>query len=54
MTDEQTAANQMKILIVDDDAFFRQLLNRILSAVGYKVIEARSVSDAILRSRASS
>lgn len=47
MTDEQTAANQMKILIVDDDAFFRQLLNRILSAVGYKVIEARSVSDAI-------
>lgn len=47
MTDEQTAANPMKILIVDDDAFFRQLLNRILSAVGYKVIEARSVSDAI-------
>lgn len=47
MTDEKTAANQMKILIVDDDAFFRQLLNRILSAVGYKVLEARSVSDAI-------
>lgn len=47
MTDEKTTANQMKILIVDDDAFFRQLLNRILSAVGYKVIEARSVSDAI-------
>lgn len=47
MTVEQTAAIQMKILIVDDDAFFRQLLNRILSAVGYKVIESRSVSDAI-------
>lgn len=36
-----------KILIVDDDPFFRQLLVRILTAVGYQVIDTRSVSDAI-------
>lgn len=47
MTDSQIAATQLKILVVDDDAFFRQLLNRILTAVGYLVMEARSVADAI-------
>ena len=47
MTEEQKLDRQLKILIVDDDAFFRQLLNRILSAAGYKVIETSSVSDAI-------
>ena len=47
MTKEQKLDRQLKILIVDDDAFFRQLLNRILSAAGYKVIETSSVSDAI-------
>ncbi len=47
MTKEQRLDRQLKILIVDDDAFFRQLLNRILSAAGYKVIETSSVRDAI-------
>lgn len=47
MTKEQKLDRQLKILIVDDDAFFRQLLNRILSAAGYKVIETSSVRDAI-------
>jgi DNA-binding response OmpR family regulator/HPt (histidine-containing phosphotransfer) domain-containing protein len=47
MTKEQKLDRQLKILIVDDDAFFRQLLNRILSAAGYKVIETSSVGDAI-------
>ncbi len=47
MTKEQKLDKQLKILIVDDDAFFRQLLNRILSAAGYKVIETSSVRDAI-------
>lgn len=36
-----------KILIVDDDPFFRQLLVRILTAAGYQVIDSRSVADAI-------
>lgn len=44
---DQIVNNQLKILVVDDDPFFRQLLTRILSAVGYKVIETRCVSDAI-------
>ncbi len=47
MSKEQKLDRQLKILIVDDDAFFRQLLNRILSAAGYKVIETSSVRDAI-------
>jgi DNA-binding response OmpR family regulator len=47
MTKEQKLDRQLKILIVDDDAFFRQLLNRILSDAGYKVIETSSVGDAI-------
>src|SRR3990167_3728061 len=47
MTDYQMTGNQLKILIVDDDAFFRQLVNRILTSVGYHVLEARSVGDAI-------
>lgn len=47
MTNNQMTASQLKILVVDDDAFFRQLLNRILTAVGYQVIETRSVADAI-------
>lgn len=36
-----------KILIVDDDPFFRQLLVRILTAAGYQVLDSRSVADAI-------
>jgi CheY-like chemotaxis protein len=47
MTDNQIAGTHLKILVVDDDVFFRQLLSRILTAAGYLVIEARSVSDAI-------
>jgi DNA-binding response OmpR family regulator len=47
MTNNQVTDTQLKILVVDDDAFFRQLLNRILTAVGYHVIETRSVADAI-------
>lgn len=47
MTNNQITDTQLKILVVDDDAFFRQLLNRILTAVGYHVIETRSVADAI-------
>ena len=35
-----------KILIVDDDTYFHQLLSRILTAVGYKVIETSNVSEA--------
>lgn len=33
------------ILIVDVDAFFRQLLRTVLSDAGYEVIEARSISE---------
>lgn len=47
LTDYPNHDKQLKILIVDDDVFFRQLLNRILTAVGYQVIETRSVADAI-------
>lgn len=38
---------QPTILVVDDDAFFRQLVVRLLTPLNYRVLEARTVSDAV-------
>ncbi len=38
---------QQTILVVDDDAFFRSLVVRLLTPLGYRVLEARTVPDAI-------
>jgi len=38
---------QPTILIVDDDAFFRELVVRLLTPLNYRVLEARTVADAI-------
>ncbi len=38
---------QQTILVVDDDAFFRSLVVGLLTPLGYRVLEARTVADAI-------
>ena len=35
-----------KILILDDDSFFRELVKRLLTAGGYETLEARSTAEA--------
>ncbi|CAN5582230.1 hypothetical protein BH11CYA1_BH11CYA1_26100 [soil metagenome] len=47
MNQSQRNDSQIKILVVDDDIYFRQLLVRILTAAGYHVIDTRSVADAL-------
>lgn len=37
--------HQSKVLIVDDDSFFRALVEKLLSSAGYEVIEARSAHE---------
>jgi DNA-binding response OmpR family regulator len=41
-----TEDNRPKILIVDDDEAFRNLVVRLLSQRGFEVLEARSTRDA--------
>jgi len=39
-------AARAKVLVVDDDQFFRELVKRILTAAGYEIFEARSTAEA--------
>ncbi len=47
MTSENLSPDRRKILVVDDDAFFRQLLVSIFDSAGFKVVEARCARDGL-------
>jgi DNA-binding response OmpR family regulator/HPt (histidine-containing phosphotransfer) domain-containing protein len=47
VTSENLTRDRKKILVVDDDAFFRQLLVSIFDAAGFTVVEARCSRDGL-------
>ena len=46
--DQSVAQHARTVLLVDDSAFFRELLAPLIKAAGYRVVAAASAADALM------